>query len=99
MEQKEVIVLNPTNMLVTKLRDYFSKEKKDFDTSIQKESLFEVGVIEQGGSEIPKEWIGKIIYYHKNIADVLNIKKIGTFDLVDLSHKLIVRLDQNKTNY
>lgn len=94
------VVLNPKEMLVTRVHDYLTKTKSDkLNTAIAGDATFDVGIIESAGEEIPKEWIGKIICYHSNLGTAITLKWMGKFELVPLSAKLLVRLDQNKTNY
>jgi len=49
--------------------------------------------------EIPAEWIGKVVYYHSNMATEVNLKYIGAFELITSHTKLLVRLDQNEFDY
>lgn len=92
------VELNPTDYLVEKVKDYY-KVKEGIDTNVNKEDSHAVGIIVAGGEEVSEKVIGKIIYYHKNIATEVNAKGIGTFDLVTFHQKLLIRLDQTKNNY
>jgi len=91
------IVLNPTDMLVRPLPNYFTKESKFMVTD--KAQTFNVGFIVHGGVEIPAEWIGKVVYYHSNMATEVNLKYIGAFELITSHTKLLIRLDQNEFDY
>lgn len=90
------IILNKTDLLVSPLEDYYSKNKS-FATKDDKPC--DVGIIEAVGSELPLETIGKVIYYHKNMATGVNLKGVGIFDLVPDHSKLLIRMDQDKNNY
>lgn len=90
------IVLNENDILVKPVEDYF---KKTDDFTITENVNHSVGIIKHVGEKIDKSWVDKIIYYHKNIGTVINLKGIGRFDLIDNSVKLIVRMDQNSDNY
>lgn len=94
--QKESLVLNSEDMLVSRIEDYF---KKDDAFKLNKDQNYHVGIIEVVGSGLPKEWIGKIVYYHINIAPIIDVKKIGKFELVSNSIKLLIRMDQDINNY
>ena len=83
-------------MLVSPIEDYY---KKDDKFTINKDDKYIVGAIVCVGQRISKEFIGKIVYYHKNIALEINLKGIGRFDLVTESIRLLIREDQNKDNY
>lgn len=84
-------------MLVSPLTDYFTKESK-FMTP-DKAQLFAVGIIKRGGEDIPLEWIGKVIYYHTAMGSEINIKGVGSYELIASHSKLLVRLDQDEDNY
>lgn len=90
--------LNPDDYLVERLDDYY-KVKKGMDTNVSKEDLHAVGVIKHVGANIEDSLVGKIIYYHKNTANIVNCKGIGSYDLVPSHLKLMIRLDQTKENY
>ncbi len=90
------IILAPTDMLVERLEDYY---KKDDQFVIDKDDKYIVGIITYAGVLMSKERIGKIVYYHKNIAMEINLKGIGRFDLVTESVRLLIREDQDKDNY
>ena len=94
------ILLNPTDMLVSRLSDYFTKtDKGTLDTSITKDNKFNVGIIEYIGKELSQTWIGKIIYYHKDIGMEMDVKNIGKYDLITKEVRLLIRLDQDRNNY
>jgi len=95
------VVLNPKEMLVTRVHDYFTKASVNrLNTSISSDSTFDVGIIDAIGEDIPKEWENKILCYHSKMGTEIEIKGIsGKFELVSLSAKLIVRLDQDRSNY
>ena len=82
-------------MLVTKINDYYTKGKPGIlNTTISKNLNYNVGVIVHVGDDLPEQWIRKIIYYHKNIGVEINLSELGEYDLVPVSAKLIIRMDQ-----
>ena len=93
------IIINPTELLVEKLEDYYKKDNPFAVTEDGKASLYEVGVIVHSGKEIDKEWIGKVIYYEKDICTYLDLKNIGKYHLVPAEYRIMVRLDQTKEKY
>lgn len=94
------IILNPTDMLVDPLRDYYTKVQKGaFNTSVNGEEKYHVGIIVHAGEKVQKEFIGKVIFYHKNIAMEVDFKSMGKFFVVTESLKVLIRTDQNKNNY
>lgn len=94
------IILNPTDMLVKRLDDYYTKPDQDkINLTLEKDQSVEVGIIVYVGSEILPTWIGKLVYYHKGVSTFIPLSGIGDFDLVTESLRLIVRLDQSKNNY
>lgn len=91
------IILNPTDMLVIKIPEYYTKpDSKKINLTLEKDVTTTVGIIEYIGKDIPEEWLYKVIYYHSGIATTINVLNIGTFDLVPSSLKLLIRLDQPK---
>lgn len=94
------IILQPTDMLVERIEDYFSKPTdRKLDLTLPKDQSIEVGIIRIIGKEIDLAWKDKIVYYHKGMATFVPLKGIGDFDLVTESLTLVVRLDQNKNKY
>lgn len=93
---KDKIVLNPKDLLVKPVEDYWTKQKA---YATQSEKGFSVGTVEHVGKEIPTEWIGKIVYYHTGMGTKLDIKGIGVYELISEHTKLMVRMDQTKENY
>lgn len=82
-------------MLVSPIIDYYKKTGSfKPDSAID----YSVGTIKAIGSDLPKEIIGKVIYYHRNIATKIDLKKFGKFDLVTESLKLLIRMDETETN-
>jgi hypothetical protein len=98
MEQnwRAFIKLNKEDMLVIPLTEYYtsSKDSDKLNLNMHKDETIDVGFIDHIGEDIPEEWLGKVIYYHKDVATKINLKGIGHYDLVPISLKLIVRLDQ-----
>ena len=95
----EDIILNPEDMLVSPLEDYYTKTNIDtINLTLKKDVNIEVGIIEHIGSEIPKDWLGKVIYYHSDVATGVNIRDYGYYWIVPVHLKILVRLDQNKNN-
>lgn len=94
----ENIELNRNDFLVERLSDYYSK-KEGLDTNIGKNDLHFAGVILAVGEKININNVGKIIYYHKNIATEVNVKGIGIYELVPFHLKLMIRMDQTRKNY
>lgn len=90
------ILLNPTDMLVSLLDDYYTK---DNSFTITEKADYSVGVIEAVGLDLDESLIGKIIYFHRDIGEKIDLKNIGKYILVTQSMKLLIRLDQNKNNY
>lgn len=94
------IILQPTDMLVERIPDYFSKVDDDkIDLTLPKDQTVEVGIIIFIGKEIDLAWKDKLVYYHKGPATFVPLKGVGDFDLVTESLRIIVRLDQDKNNY
>jgi len=95
------VKLNKEDMLVIPLREYYtsSKNSEKINLSMHKDETVDVGFIDHAGEDIPEEWLGKVIYYHKDIASTINVKGIGHFDLVPLSLKLIIRLDETEKHF
>jgi len=101
-EIKDKIVLNPKDYAVRLIPDYFAQkaETKRFDATIQENNKFNVGVIDAAGEELPQAHVGKIIYFQKDIADVVDIKGIkGPHHMVNDTFKILIRLDQTEDNY
>jgi hypothetical protein len=84
-------------MLVYPLNNYYKKGEIDYKT--QSNLNYEVGVIEHIGCDLDASILGKVIYYHINMAEKINLKNIGTYHLVSESMKLLIRFDQDKNNY
>ena len=99
-EQFKKIELNPEDMLVTPLPDYFKKkDKTKMDTSIEEHQAFDVGIVEHIGKDLDEERVGKVIYYHSKSSEKINLKGIGKFDRVANSLKILIRTDQDINNY
>lgn len=90
------VILNETDLLVSPLADYFTKNNA-FTIASDKE--FDVGVVEHVGGKIDDSWVGKIIYYHSKMATKITLKGIGVYELLPDHSKLLIRADQNKDNY
>lgn len=90
------VILNKTDLLVSPLEDYYSKNKS-FAT--EKDKPCDVGIVEAVGYELPSDVVGKVIYYHSGMATGVNLKGVGIFDLVPDHSKLLIRMDQDKNNY
>lgn len=98
-KQFELIELNPEDMLVSNLPDYFKKNQKSFDTTIKDHQMFDVGIVEHVGEKLNKDIIGKVIYFHSNLSETINLKGIGVFEKVGDSLKILIRKDQDRNNY
>ena len=96
----EAIELNPTDMLVTPLTEYYkTKDQKAFDSNVHQEGREDVGVIEHVGPELPQERVGKIIYYKENTSTLIDLKDIGKYEVVNENYKILIRSDQSADNY
>lgn len=97
-KQFENVELNPKEMLVKKLTDYYVKED-GFSVNTSKHQPVEVGVIKHIGRGVDKERLGKVIYYMTNICESITLKGIGEFDRVKEDYKILIRHDQDENNY
>ncbi len=96
----DCIILQPTDMLVKRIEDYFSKTDDDkINLTLPKDQNTEVGIIYFIGEKIDPQWMDKLVYYHKGVSTFIPLKGIGDFDLVTESLRLVVRLDQDKNKY
>jgi hypothetical protein len=94
------IELNPTDLLVTPISDYFTKVREGIlNTTITKDDTYSVGIIEHVGNKLDPMIIGHIIYYHKNIGIEVNLGNLGRYNLIQWETKLLVRMDQDRDNY
>ena len=94
------VELNLTDMLVTRIPDYFKiKAKGQFDTQMAENDGFSVGIIEAVGDGLMDNRIGKIIYYHKDVSQLINVKGIGEYELVHDASKILIRMDQSSAYY
>jgi len=95
----KAIELNPKDMLVTHLPDYFAKRKSQFDTNIAEHQSFDVGIISHIGSDLDVGVIGKVIYFHSNLSETINLKGFGVYQRVSDAHKILIRRDQDINNH
>ena len=93
-------ILNDDDMLVTPIPDFFKVKKDESFTTAKaiSEASCEVGIIENCGENLPYEWVGHIIYYHKNLSHTVEIEN-KNYNIVSNTHKLLIRLDLNRNNY
>jgi hypothetical protein len=92
------IIINDEDYLVERLPDYFKKKEKNFDTRIIETMPVHVGIIKKAGKNISQEVEGNVLYYMSDIADRIEIKNIGNFELVNDKHKYLIRTDEDSTN-
>jgi hypothetical protein len=96
----EEVELNPKELLVKPLDDYYANRPGDskFNATIIDNQDYEVGIVIHGGIEVPETWLGKVIYYTRH-GQLMSIPKFGKFLKIhkDLTH--LVRLDQDINNY
>lgn len=102
LNDKQIFV-KPTQLLAKPLEDYLTKQKRFAVKEHEEKNLtYIVGVVYLVGEELPREWLGAIVYYH-NAVDVLRIDNEFTensiFHLVPEDYRLLVRTDQSENNY
>ena len=99
-EEREAAILEPNDMLVKSIPDYYKKadsKKLSMSTAVVEKNA--VGSIQHIGKDVPEEYLGCLVYYHKNMADEVNVKGIGVFELLTPNLKFLIRKDQSITNY
>lgn len=95
------IVVNPKNMLITELDDYYgsASDGSKWNGHIPENQLYQVGIIEKVGKDLPTEWEGHVVYYPSKIGKEVNLKGIGIYLDMQDALKILVRMDQDINNY
>jgi hypothetical protein len=99
-ENRDNILLEPMDMLVKDIPDYYKKadtSKLNMSTAAVEKNA--VGSIQHVGEGLSKDLIGCLVYFHKNMADPVNVKGIGIFLLLTPNLKFLIRKDQSINNY
>jgi hypothetical protein len=95
------LVINERQILVTPITDYFAVKANagKFDDTIREHDEFNVGIVEKVGEALPAEWVGHIIYYHTGVGLKVRVKEIGDYHYIGNDHKILVRMDQSRSDY
>ncbi len=100
MADLKKIILNPRDYLITPIPDYFAaKQSEGFSSRTQQTDLFNAGIIEAVGEDLPESRLGKIIYYEKDLGRKVELKGIGNYDMISDAHKVLIRMDQDRNDY
>jgi len=97
----DCIVLQPKNILVTQLDDYYgtASQGSNWNADIPENRKYQVGIVENVGNDLPKEWIGHVIFYTAGLGNEVNLKDLGSYLEIQDSLKILVRMDQTINNY
>lgn len=95
------IVIQPKKMLVTQIDDYYgsASEGSQWNSNIPENQKYRVGVVEKVGKDLPKEWVGHIVFYTAGFGKEINLKNLGSYLEIQDDLKILVRMDQTINNY
>jgi hypothetical protein len=98
--QRKNIIIEPDDMLVKKIPDYYKKaDESKLNMSTARVEKNDVGSIQHVGENLSKELLGCLVYFHKDMADEVNVKGVGIFLLLTPNLKFLIRKDQSIDNY
>lgn len=94
----EGVLLNSNNMLVTEIDNYYGSAAtgSKFNSDMPESHVYKAGRIEHVSDDLPKEWVGAIVFYMVNVGKMINLKELGKYILVDYKLSYLIRLDEKK---
>lgn len=96
---REAVLLNDDDLLVKPIPDYYSIRKSGgFNSHVQEDALYNVGVIVVGGDNIDPSLYDCVIFYRKSVGDTVSMDGEKYCKINKVHHMILIRTDEKVIN-